>query len=229
MKLHINTERKHACVLHSSDIKKLWTLLEDEVGTVCARIKCSDDGTREFDDLEELSLYENPPAKQIVSLYIRSHSDDWKKSVDVDFSNNEFSSIDISIEAQEQSAAEIRGRISDILDGTKPRYNYLALIHTSPLALTVVSFVVIFVSVIFAIYIWEDFLGFEYVRQLLHIFGYTVSILMGLGWLRRRLLPMCFFSLGQGEQRYRRLATTHKTILGLLATSIISLVVASIR
>lgn len=119
MKVYINTERKHACVLRSSDIKKLWTLLEDDVGTVNARIKCSDDGTREFNDLEKLTLYENPPAKHIVSLYIKSRSDDWGKSVDLAFSNNEFSSIDISIEAQEQSASEIRGKISDILDGTR--------------------------------------------------------------------------------------------------------------
>lgn len=228
MKGHINTERRHACVIHSSHIKKLWTLLEENVGTVSATAKCSDDGTREYDDLEKLTLYENPPAKQIVSLYVKSRSGDWEKSVDVRFSNNEFSGIDISIEAQEQLASEIRGRISDILDGTKPQYNYLALIHTSPLALAVLISIAVCISLIAAVHIWENFSEFEYVRKILLVAGGTVWILMGLGWLRRRLLPMCFFSLGQGEQRYRRLVTTHKTLLGLLATSIISLVVASI-
>ena len=229
MRVHINTVRKHACVLRSSDIKKLWTLLEENVGRVNARIKCLDDATREFDDLEKLTLYENPPAKQIVSLFIKSRSDDWKRSVEVTFSNNEFSSIDVGIEAQEQLATQIKGSMSDILDGTKPRYNYLALIHTSPLALTAVTFIAVCISAIAAVHIWEDPLKFEFTRQIFRVALGTVWILMGLGWLRRRLLPMCFFSLGQGEQRYRRLVTTHKTLFGVVATVIISLVVAFIR
>ena len=228
MKVDIDTEHKHACVVHSSDIKKLWKLLENDVGTVTARIKCSDDATREFDELEKLTSYENSPAKQIVSLYIESHSGDRKKSVDIRFSNDEFSIIDIRIKAQEPLASEIRGRISDILDGTKPQYNYLALKNISPFARIVIGIIASGISVIAALYIWEDFWEFESVRRLIIIAALTTWFLMGLSWLKRRLLPLCFFALGQGERRYRRLVTRQTTIFGLLATLIITLVAASI-
>ena len=226
MKVHIDTERKHACVVSSSDIKKLWMWLEEHVGVVTARIKCSDDGTREFEDLENLTSYDNPSTKQIVALYIESHSDGWEKSVDVKFSNGEFSSI--NIKAHEQTASEIREKISDILDGTRPWYSRLALVHHSSSGMMVTLLIVALISLIAAPHIWTGFSDFEYMRQLLLTTMVTIWLLAGLGWLRPRLFPTCCFALGQGEHRYGRLVNIHRAILAFSATVIISLLVASI-
>ena len=228
MKVHIDTKLKQAYVVSSSDIEKLWMYLEEHVGTVTASMTCSDDGTREFDDLEKLTAYDNPSTKQIVALDIKSHSADWEKYVDVQFSDKVFSSIDISIKAQDQTASEIRERISDILDGTKPWYGRLALVHRSDLGMTVVISTAVCILIIAAAYIWEDFSDFEFMERTLLVTTSVIPILIGLGWLRARFLPVCCFTLGQGEHRYRRLVNAHKIIFGLLATLITSLVVGAV-
>ena len=227
MRVHIDTKRKHAFVVSSSDIKKLWAWLEENVGTVTAEMKCSDDGTREFDNLKKLTSYENPPARQIVSLDIESESDGREKFVGIRFSDSEFSSISIDIKAQEQTASEIRERISEILDGTKPWYGRLPFIHHSFLGRAAAVFIAAFISSIATAHIWEGFSDYEFTRQILLVLGGALGILMSLGWLRSRLFPVCCFTLGQGEHRYRKLVTIHRIVFGLLATLIISLAVGA--
>lgn len=83
LKTIIRTGREHAFVIRLPDLRKLWELLEEHIGTVEASAVCSDDIEREFDVLEQLSSYDNPPTKEIFRLSIISQSKDGKKSAHV--------------------------------------------------------------------------------------------------------------------------------------------------
>ena len=126
MNVHINTERKHAFVLRLSQLKNLWDLLNTQVGTVNASVVCADEITREFTSWEQLAAYDNPPAKMAVELTLEAQSEDLETSVEVEFSDGTWQTIEVEIHATERVGAGIKDKILDILDGTKPWYSPFA-------------------------------------------------------------------------------------------------------
>ena len=217
MRTTLTTIHKHAFVVRLSDLEKLWKLLEVQVGVVTASAKCSDEMEREFDAWEELASYENPPAKKIIELSIESHSGDLEKFVHIRFLGKMFGSAVILISAQEQVISEVKGKISDTLDGAKPWYSFLARLG-SPL-LVVVAWITLWVlykpwelSAILRLPIWETLRLPAWIPYVVLIgcvilqglIGATIMIYTEKG-LRRpwlRLFPVGYFALGQGKQRY---------------------------
>ena len=196
MEAHVRTTRKHAFVLRQDDLQKIWKLLENRIGTVDASAECSDDMERVFDTWEELASYDNPPRKKITKLSVESHSDDREKYADVSFSAQESEGIRIWIRASEQLGSEIKDKISDILDGTKPWYSFLA--RENSLLFLILTVVVVFLSRLL------ETLETLAVKILVTI---PLGIIMGL--IARRLVepwfwlfPVGYFALGQGEHRY---------------------------
>ena len=126
MNVHINTGRKHAFVLRLSQLRRLWDLLNTQVGTVNSSVVCGDEITREFTNWEQFELYDNPPAKMAVELTLEARSDDRETYVWVKFADGIRESIKVAIRATERDGADIKDGILDILDGTKPWYSPFA-------------------------------------------------------------------------------------------------------
>ena len=123
MDVEISTKRKHAFVLRKSQIRRLWDLLTNQVGAVNASVVCADEITRKFTNWEQFESYDNPPAKMAVKLTMDAHSDDLETSVTVEFSDGIWTTINVRIRSTELVGAEIKGKILDILDGTKSWYS----------------------------------------------------------------------------------------------------------
>ena len=214
MKTEITTIHKHAFVVRLSDLGKLWKLLESRIGAVTASAECSDEMEREFDAWEELASYENSPTKKIIKLSIESHSDDLKKFVHIKFLGKRFGGILIYIRAREQLISEVKDKMSNILDGTKPWYSFLARLGSSLLA--ALTWVVLWflcrpweLSETLRLPVWETlrlpvWLPFVVLLGFMILLGTVIITYVDRG-LRKPwswLFPMGYFALGQGEQRY---------------------------
>ncbi len=237
MKAEFRTTRNHAFVVHQDDLRKIWKLLEDRIGPVYASVECSDDVVRKFGDWEQLASYDNPPAKKMFDLLIRARSEDWKKSADVSFSyspsDSQRRSIHIQIEAAEQAGLEIKDKICDILDGTKPWYSALTRVDfTGIVFIFLFSFLLTYTAG--SLYMISNGLtwasevsiktGPEYYILyffVLLLFGFTVySTGQRLNKLWSLLFPVAYFAIGHGEHRYKILEKVH---WGIIIASVVSL------
>ena len=235
MKTSVNTRREHAFVVRLADLQKLWKLLEDRIGTVKTSLKCSDDIEREFDDLEELISYDNSPAKEAIELSIKSRTKDWQKSATIDFSHKEWSgsSIHIQIETSEQECLEVKDKIFDVLDGTKPWYSFLARADSFRLF----EFLLLTSLVVSGYFSLSRLLGMSVTSKeialgnFIHLFNLMVvlGIIGGaimiftakrLNKLRSWIFPVSCFAFGQGEQRYE---TKEKARWGIIIAFLVSL------
>lgn len=240
MKAHIRTERKHAFVVRQDDLQKIWRLLEDRIGVVNASAECSDDMVREFDNWEQLASYDNPPTKQIMELSIKTTSESWKNSVRFSYrpSDSPVSSIDFQVEMAEQVGAEIKDKIYDILDGTKPWYSALTRVDFTGLVPTILFMYLllyIFYYIIFNLYISNPPAGtleaspkkglesyiFIFLLPILLVLGFIVySITQKLNKLWSWLFPIGYFALGQGKHRYE---IAEKIRWGVIIAFVVSL------
>ena len=211
MKAKFHTTRNHAFVVHQDDLSKIWKLLEDRIGPVYASGECSDDVVRKFDDWKSLASYDNPPMKKILKLSIRSRSDDWQKSADVDFSDNRWLPINIRIEAPEKVGVEIKDKISDVLDGIKPWYSILTGVDFNNFLLFfwfsyLMWHIVFRPSTPAAPNTSEDYIVLGFLVVLMLVLVLVIHLCtQRLTKLWAWLFPVGFFALGQGEQRYKRI------------------------
>ena len=210
-------------------------LLGDRIGTVKASLKCSDDVEREFDDLEELVSYDNSPTKEVIELSIKSRTEDWQKSATIDFSHKEWSSssIHIQIETSEQEYLEVKDKIFDVLDGTKPWYSFLArtdsfrlfdfLIWTSLMVSGYFSLrSLLGPSVTSEELEFRNFIHLLNAMVVLAIIGVPIMVFVAkrLNKLRSWLFPVSCYAFGQGEQRYE---TREKVRWGIIIAFLVSL------
>ena len=245
VKTKLITIHKHAFVIRLYDLEKLWKLLEAHIGTVTASAECSDEMEREFDAWEELASYDNPPAKKIIRLSIESRSDDWKRFVHIRFIGDIFVSTVILIRAQEQLISEIKDKISDTLDGTKPWYSFLA--RFGSYLLVALSWVILWVlywpqglsEIILSLPAWET-LRLPVWSPFVVLIGFTILLVLigsailiyadkGLRKPWSWLFPVGYFAIGQGERRYEigeriRLGIIIGLPLSFVASLLVSLV-----
>ena len=231
MKTTIRTRREHAFVVRLPDLQKLWELLEDRIGTAEASAECSDDIERKFDAWKQLASYDNPPAKEIIKLSISSRSKNWSKSTKVDFSDDQWSnsSIRILVEAPEQVCLEVKDKIFDILDGTKPWYSFLARVDfLSPLSLLSLFLCILLTYLAVKTHVSLDRLSKTSITNIeLGIIGGIIIVYAakGLDKLKSWLFPVSCFAFGQGEQRYK----TREKVQGIIIAFVVSLTASMVK
>ena len=232
MKVYYHTERTHAFVLRKSDLQKLWNLLHNQIGSVHAILECSDEITREFNDWEQFSLYDNPRTKKIVGLSLKAVSRDM--SAEIHFARYSLTNIAINISGVEQIAVEIKEGISNSLDGTRAWYSPVVDVNFNLLFWMAYVLFVVWCFLLGPcdftnlkkpdISIKHQALGFFIVNGLvlaLHFLTKKLNILWG--WL----FPKAYFAIGQGKVRYKSVEKV-RGILFAVALALVSLIGASI-
>ncbi len=221
MKASFSTTRRHAFVARSADLRKLWELLQDRVGPVTASAQCMDKIDREFNDLEELASYDNPPSKKIFALNLSSCAEDWGKDTHVDLSHNSDLGYTIRITIKEESdkaCSELKEKLSDILDGMKPWYSFLT--HW----IVGVSFCIIgSTSLLYSLPSSSlgnpvSLLSFVLTGAFVVLVAWHLVKIFVPTWreprLWSRVFPRADFVLGQEEHRYAIKETLRKGIVG---------------
>ena len=241
MKESISTKRNHAFVVRSSDLEKLWKVLEDHIGTVTVSVECLDDVKREFNDLKELLSYDNSPARRIVSLSVESELDDWEKEAQIVFSSSPSRyAISIKIKGPERVDSGVKDKIFDILEGLKPWYFFLAPRASSfDHMASFWAYILIGACVYFGLFfVWVEltkkFVSLDSFSEpnrglfVVSVLVIPALLMLTLNELRVRIFPLGSFALGQGERRYDTREKVRWGILlgsaGALATSLLSFI-----
>ncbi len=129
MNVHYSTELQQTFVIGDSELKEVVVLLEEHVGEVYIRAKCSDDVSRDFDNVERLIDYKNPKSKEILRIYLTAFSDDNSKTAGITFVNSTWSGILIDYKGPENTVSRLREETLDIIAGIRPWYGMMYRIN----------------------------------------------------------------------------------------------------
>ena len=194
-------------VVSLSDLKKLFKLLEDRIGTVTVSARCSDDMVREFDTWEEIASYDNPPSKKIIGLSIEAHNYNIEESVSIKYHDKSHSdiyssNISIDIRGKEDFCLDMKNRISGIVEQIKPWYSFLS--HNN-YKMFIVSYIFLYLIIRFLIY--DNMVEYINIDNIfidaLIIVSMIFFILILLARLRSSFFPSSYFALGHGKERYK--------------------------
>jgi hypothetical protein len=234
MEASVFNERKHAFVLKQSGLKKIWDLFEARIGSVSVETGCADGIDRKFSDWKQLTAFDNPPQKQIVSLSIDARADNWSKSANLRFSKSSWRSIELRLQGTEQVVSRLYNDINDILDGVRPWYSMFARIDF----FYIIGFICWFAFMVFMVSLpnkptnaWE---GLPIEKAILAVIIFICVFLVPaifiwlLNKLRVRFFPCATFALGQGEQRYHLDEKIRWSIVIGFVVSLVASLIASL-
>ena len=209
MNVHYSKELSQAFVIGSSELEEVVALLEEHIGEVYIRVKCSDDLSRDFETVEELIAYKNPKSKEILRIYLSALSDDYSKSAGMTFVHSTWSGILIDLKGPEDTVSRLKEEILDVIAGIRPWYNVAS--YSKVAIISGFIFGLIGASWIPSVlgYEVEDTDLITVLRDMLPIFLLAVITYVPfwflLDKLYKYLFPQASFLIGQGKSRFRTL------------------------
>lgn len=227
-------EEKHAFVLSDRDATRLWNVLEGACGPAKAEASCTDGIQRTFTTLDELANYENPRARSIKSLAIRSHDEDYTRRASVVLGARYSSSVEVSIDGPEDVVVSTKNVLGEVFDGIKPWYSPISRIN---------FFYFVAGVVVFALTVLQLMVGTGsgesrplesgravFVTAIIVVgFAGVAALIWVLNSLRARFFPVAVFAIGQGQARYELEDKVRwVVIIGVAVPIVASLVVAAL-
>ena len=229
-------------VLRRDDSKRIHDTLIQQVGNVHFSAECSDGITRDFDTFEEIDSYENPPAKAITYLRIRSRCAQTGGIVPaIEQASVSFWSdhkISITITSLERDGLALRNDLEDIFDGMRPWHAFI----TRALQSNVIGYTSLFSWVVFIAYLyienrpppdyepnppvevplWEVALAVALFG--IALFVIPIGLLSVSDKIQEWLFPGSYFALGrQGGSRYDKQEKFRWFFLTLISGIVVSL------
>ena len=121
-------------------------------------------------------------------------------------------------------SSEVKDKIFDILDGTKPWYSLLARVDFLTLPMWTILVVGIYHSL-------DGLLGTNKEKEVINVSIILASVILifvykRLDELRTWLFPVGYFAFGQGEHRYEIREKVH---WGIIITFVVSLAASMVR
>ncbi|MSP41988.1 MAG: hypothetical protein EXR08_01255 [Alphaproteobacteria bacterium] len=216
MKVTAEREFDHAFVVIADDIKLVWAVLSEDIGTVTFEADCVDGIKRQFDSYEVLIEYQNASGKAFKSIDITARDEDGRASATLRLGTEYryLANIALIVRAEEELAQKTRSRISEIIVELKPWYSPFRKANHIYVGL------VIYVLLLNTSFIYTKDLAVEALKSmtssgvsrelLVVIFVFILSVflallyllLWGLGKLVARFFPKSAFAIGRGLERY---------------------------
>jgi hypothetical protein len=229
---------KQAFVLKSEHIRRLLESLSTKVGNTSISAKCEDGINRNFDSLDHLLSYSNPPTSKIQSLSFRARSGDYKTSVRVIFANQIWGSIQFEVEGPEDFVISLRDDLTKTAAMTKAWYDRFARLDIFNLifAIGITGVAILLLFIVIGI-IGSDKLGLHSNNARSQALGYLLGVgftgsLLFLGTLisrfRTKLFPIGTFAWGDAAEKHEFLEKVRWTIVIGFIVSFLSGIVASV-
>lgn len=225
---------KHAFVLFTRDVTRLWSLLEKACGPAKAEASCSDGIQRIFTTPDELTNYENSRARAIKSVTISAHDEEYKQRASVTLGARYSSSIEVSIDGPEDVVVAAKNDLGEVFDDIKPWYSPISRIDF----FYFVTAVALFAFVVLQLMVSTDSgesqqlePGFAILATgiVVGVFASIGALIWVLNGLRARFFPVAAFALGQGQARYELEDKVRWAVIVGVAVSIVaSLVVTAL-
>ena len=204
------TDINGAFAVHQTDLDKLHDLLESRVGEVTVLLACSDGVRRSPNSWADFQSYENSETKEIVDLSMSARSDDYSKSVDLDFSRDGIHPLRLKIACPDEEFTNLKEDIVDILEGTRHKllsrlftFNYFKYFILTSM---IIGTVFLIYGLFFVSYEGNDagisISLFNGISLVIYILFWGAVLLIAIAKLRQKYLPAVYFAVGQGEKRY---------------------------
>ena len=233
MSVSYSEELSQAFVIGPNELKKLVDLLQKHIGKVSISADCIDNIQREFSTVKELIDYENPKSKRIGRIYLNAREGFEKSSTIAFRDSSSFSGgVSLSITAREDVVVQLKDKIFDIVEGTRPWYNPLTHFDlTTPAGFFSYFFFLVVVIILSTFIAFKCGLisastkGMELSDQLGTFIFLTSIIFMILYFtflskLFKWLFPPGVFTIGQGNSRFE---TVKRVQWGVIIAFMVSL------
>lgn len=198
-------------VLEDSDLENLCSRLQKWVTNFNFEITNKDSLKREFSNLADLLLFENPPNKDIETLRLRGSSSNLETRIWIRFDKNSLRNVFISIEGDEAAAMAINDCLEESLAAIKPWYALLARINFYLILLAIY----LLPAALFLIAVGLGIIKIQSAPSSnleSRIQSFVIGVLSGfipiifgtfLNNVKRSMFPMGVFALGQGAKRHK--------------------------
>jgi hypothetical protein len=233
MRSSAREEIKSALCIDEPTVRRLWDLLGRCGERVVAKSKCDDGITRHFETLDSLLSYENSRRQRITEIEISATSPAVNTSAHL-YLQRVFQRYFTLETSDEGTTSAVRQGLLDAFDDAHVWYSVAAV--NSP------AFPLFVLLLMFGVYAPVMFLpkslsdkhtlsGFEFAA----LFSYVVVIMATAALLaviverlRKTYFPLLTFAIGQGVARHRQAETVRWTVVGIIATVVVSVVVAAV-
>ena len=207
MDVHYSKELPQAFVIGTSELEEVVALLEEHIGEVYIRVKCSDDLSRDFETVKELIAYKNPKSKEILRIYLSARSDDYSKSAGITFAHSTWSGILIDYKGSEDTVSRLKEETLDIIAGIRPWYN---IVYNSKVSITI-GFIFGMISMLWILSALGYKIGeiglINFLQDVMPIQLIASIMFVAVWWFLLKkpyeyLFPQAVFVIGQGKSRF---------------------------
>lgn len=234
---------RRAFVLTEEDVNALVELLS-AVGPPKCSIKCSDDLTRTFENIEALLKFDNSPLRAINELSIDSRDWDTSTSGSIKLENVAlYPNVTLHLEGADNQITKLNDELEARLAGMRPWYAVFTSLKIVVPAFVLLLFTVGLTLIDTAWSVSPNELNSQFLQGLqdatlrkiaviaaLAVWGVQIGGLITLPWWFNRLLPVGSFAIGQGKSRYElrekvRWGVVIALVVGVLGSLIVALIV----
>lgn len=218
--------------------KKIFNSFEkfaNSADAVEIEVNCTDNLTRQFQEIVELVEFENAPKCTIKAIRFKTfiREKDIKKHAYLEFDDDKFSNVSINIEGQEEDVVELNHSIEDYLEGMKPWYSKITKVDFFYLFIGLFFLILLFIMAV----VWFGLIPFPETQPTKETSS-KADILVGLffispiffglilNWFKDRVFPISYFAIGQGKKRYENMDYLRKLIVGVIVTGIVAMLVS---
>lgn len=233
-------------VVRPSDVKKICQILGEIDEDISISAHCSDGIERDFESTEELISYENATDKRVTSCFFISSGSNRDDSSEAIYramvSLHSNGTVSVEVRGGEKEGLELRDRLKDVVDGTRPWYRFASRIlysgYSAPALFSAWA--------VFLYYLYFELryrFGPDNAQEmasppeasflLILVVSVIVLIVVGVppfflmylaGRFRDWLFPSAYFAIGQGERRYETQEKFRWLFLTLALTIVVSAV-----
>ncbi|MCT7941550.1 hypothetical protein [Shewanella holmiensis] len=196
----------HAFVLNESDLRNAWRKLETYGCSVTAIVQFSDKVEREVETIEDLIGFENSKKKSILSIELKSRSDDRNSITSIEFDSSEYRTITVNATGNDELVTRISDEFSEFICGLKPWYSSISRLDVFWLVYVPGFLALMITDMMHASNSEGVALTFKQSATAIAILALIGSALYFshklLNKWKNYLFPIASFAIGQGVKRY---------------------------
>jgi len=224
MRTMLDKEIHQAFVLSSSDLQRIYRILEAAVKKVDLDVECIDGTTLKTSSIDEILSYTNPPHRRITQIWLKNYGGEGQfDKISVRLQNTPHSGpIIIAIEGEDAAVMQLYQQLSDVITTICPWFSPVATLSIGWQAFLFGLAVWAGVCLIGAsVAIATDRVSLGRVEVLLIVTA--ILYIIAFAW-RDTAFPRGSFLIGHGEARFRSLEAAHRYIgIGIFSALIVGL------
>jgi hypothetical protein len=223
----------HGVYIERKDLNLLSDLVRSHYESIGFTAECSDHTVRFFENVSQLTEYQNPASASIKILSIRGKNENGDKDCELEFGSSSPNNIKIEIKGEESDLILFSNKLDSIVAGMKSWYSWLS---TGLLkSFSIVPFFLIIPSMFLSgmlqikgsMILPGDSPALTIDRLILAMVIFIV-LLFAIAIIHSLLFPLAGFEIGQGIKRSKSQRTWRIIIGGAIVSLIVAIIATRI-